>query len=71
VLLYAAFDQLPWIFHCEPFANVSSGVPNVHAHLSEFYEPDESYHALSWLSVIVSDSSCPLTLARAASPWLC
>src|SRR5205823_7311021 len=64
-------DQLPWIFHCEPFGNTSSGVPKVHAHLSEFSEPAESYHALSLLSVIVSESSCPLTLASAASPWLC
>src|SRR6478609_9019863 len=69
--LYAALLQLPWIFHCEPFLNVSSDDPNVQAHLSAFSEPALSNHAFSCGSVSISLSSCPVTFASAFKPWLC
>src|SRR4051795_8362210 len=69
--LNALFDQLPCTFHCDPFEKASSGVPNVHAHLSEFSAPPASNHASRWRSVSISDISWPLTFASAASPWLC
>src|SRR5262249_29287672 len=67
----AAFDQFPWIFHCDLLEKVSSGVPNDHAHLSEFSWPFASYHAFKCGSVTASDSSWPLTLASASSPCEC
>jgi hypothetical protein len=44
--------------------------PNVHAHLSAFSLPCESYHAFSCGSVSISLNSWPLTLPSAASPSL-
>src|SRR5712692_1818590 len=64
----AALLQLPWIFQlCPPIVTLPL---NFHAHLSAFSAPCWSYHALSFGSVSISLSSCPVTFASASSPWL-
>src|SRR5258708_36610218 len=69
--LEAAFDHSPCIFHWLPPVKVTSGTLKVHAHLSPFSAPLESYQPVLLGSVRASDSSCPLTLARAANPSVC
>src|SRR5438067_2405634 len=67
--LDAAFDQFPWMSQLVP-PKLSRPL-KVQAHLSAFSAPPESYQALSCGSVSISDSSCPLTLASAATPCEC
>src|SRR6266850_3534177 len=69
--LEAAFDHSPWIFHWLPPVTVTSGTLKVHAHLSPFSSPLESYQPPFLGSVRASDSSCPLTFASAANPCEC
>ena len=67
--VYAAFDHSPCIFHRELLENVTNDTLNVHAHLSPFSAPRESYQAPGLAgSVIASASSWPETFARAARP---
>src|SRR5438876_11985319 len=44
--------------------------PNVHAHLSAFSAPCESYQALRSGSVTASSSSCAMILAMPSAPGL-
>jgi hypothetical protein len=59
-------------FHWVWFEKETSGAPKVHAHLSPFSWPEESYQAPGLAgSLRASESSWPLTLAMAARPCEC
>src|SRR3954452_10108834 len=64
----AALLQLAWVFQLWP--PIATVPLNVQAHLSEFSSPRWSYQAFSCGSVSISLSSCPLTFASEARPWL-
>src|SRR5438876_9073713 len=57
------------IFQWLPLEKLTYGPPKVHAHLSAFSAPEESYQAFSCGSDRASESSCPVTFAKAANPW--